>query len=61
MTAPEITILESLKDAVDGYANAFDPCNLCDYKRNDSHTIETCQTCCYYYPSKFRPKTGDIK
>ena len=58
MTNKELKIkaLQTIKKAVDGYANAFDPCDLCDYKENGSHNIEACKTCCYYYPSKFRPR-----
>lgn len=58
MTDKELKIkaLQSVKEAVDSYAEAFDPCDMCEYIKNGFHSVETCQTCCYYYASKFRPK-----
>ena len=52
----QIQVLQTIKESVDAYAIAFDPCNMCEYKENGSHNIDTCTTCCYYYASKFRTK-----
>lgn len=57
MKADEIKVLQDIKEAVDGYANAFDPCNMCRREnRATQQELNVCQACCYYYASQFQPK-----
>lgn len=54
MKADQVKVLQSIKEAVDAFANAFNPCDMCDNKKDVY--AEDCALCCYYYPSKFEPK-----
>ena len=53
----KITALQTIKEAVDAYALAFDPCDMCKHQdKSMKENLETCLRCCYYYASKFEPK-----
>lgn len=57
MSADKIKVLQDIKEAVDQFAIAFDPCDMCGHQdRLDRENLETCLKCCYYYASKFEPK-----
>ena len=55
MSADQIEILQSIKEAVDAYAETFDPCNMCKKLEDDMHSKE-CHHCCFFYASQFDPK-----
>lgn len=54
----EITqIVQDIKEAVEGYVNAFNPCDMCENEdRDNSKKLQECKKCCFYYPSRFEPK-----
>lgn len=54
---------EALKDAVDSYVLAFDPCDMCKYESKvTTEILERCLKCAYYYASQFESKiTGEKK
>lgn len=57
MSADKIKVLQDIKEAVDQFATAFDPCNMCEHQdKAKRENLETCLMCCYYYASKFEPK-----
>ena len=52
-----LQVLQTLKESVDAYALAFDPCDMCGHQdKSKKENLETCLQCCYYYASKFEPK-----
>ena len=62
MKADEIKVLQDIKEAVDGYAIAFDPCNMCKHQdRTKKDNLETCLRCCYFYASNFELKRKNVK
>ena len=53
----KMQLLETIKESVDAYALAFDPCDMCEHlDKLKKENLETCLKCCYYYASKFEPK-----
>ena len=45
---------------IDGITQIADPCKMCEFVDKDGFThsdnIEVCQSCCWYYPSRFKEK-----
>ena len=57
----KITVLQTIKEAVDKYALAFDPCEMCEHQdKSKKENLETCLKCCYYYSSKFEPENDKL-
>ena len=53
----KITALQTIKETVDAYALAFDPCDMCKHQdKSKKENLDACLACCYYYASKFDPK-----
>ena len=53
----KITALQTIKEAVDAYATAFDPCDMCEHQdKSKKENLDVCLKCCFYYASKFEPK-----
>ena len=45
---------EQILDMVNFYALQFEPCEYCTCKkRKTGAEMQICQSCCFYYPSKF--------
>lgn len=50
-----LTVLDSIEASINQYANAFDPCPLCQNKTESGYK-EECSICAYYYASQFKAK-----
>ena len=64
MTDKEIKIkaLQTIKEAVDSYALAFDPCDMCEHQdKTIAEHFQVCRKCCYYYASQFEPNRNNVK
>ena len=47
-------ITEDINEAVHQFPLFLDPCKYCKYKsRRNEQEREICESCCYYYASKF--------
>ena len=57
-TENQKNVEEKIKELFNSLPSAIDPCSLCDGKVGSESfwNAERCQTCCYWYPSKFAPK-----
>ena len=55
MKVEDIKVLDDMEEAINKYANDFDPCPRCAHNTAAGH-VGICHDCAYFYPGLFKAR-----